>query len=322
MTEPRHDADRDAAARVTAAFAALARTEVPDTAAVPPAPRPPVDDRRRRIAIVAASGVAAAAAVALAVVVGGQVAQVRGEGQGPAASVAPATTSSSTAAPTAGPSTAGPTTTAPSVPPSTSAVETPPTAEAPAMASLALVTAEFAAVAGSDRSEVVPVPGGFEAADLADGTVRFWAHRDEAGAVWGVVGMSTYPADAGGGAHTATVAAAALLTGMQHATFVVEGPFTGDSTGNALAYTADGADWGIIRAGDGGLLYPTPDGFPAVGNTDAANIGLSRGFGLADGELQTVDCAADAPDNASCGVAPYRVEKSWRWNGSAFAPAS
>ena len=302
-------ADATTEARIAAAFGALVTAEVPTAAPRPPqAPRPPVRDdrgRRRRFGLATGGVLVAAAAVVVALVVGGEVDDAR-------------------QTPTAPPGTGGTvTTTAPTSPrtpvsstPDPSGVDngTTGTPDPPPSATRAQIEQAFAAISTDTRSPVVAVPGGWEGADLDEGTIRFWHASD--GLTWSVEGTSTYPADVRGDAqvaYTSTVDGAALLTGMQHATFLLRGSFTGDSSGNVIDYTEGGDGWGVVKAGPDGDLDPS--GQPVA----ADQIGLMFEGDLVDGLLQTVDCDfSSGTSQAECGLPANQVVKYWRWDGTQF----
>jgi hypothetical protein len=97
---------------------------------------------------------------------------------------------------------------------------------------------------------------------------------------------------------------------MRNATFIVTGNFTGDGSGNAVAYTTGAKGWGAIKAESNGRIGPS--GQPV--GSDA--IGLSFGFAFVGGLLQTKDCPPNRPI-ADCGA--YPVVKLWAWNGTDFS---
>lgn len=155
---------------------------------------------------------------------------------------------------------------------------------------------------------VVAVPGGYEAATFdQSGHIRFW-HSPKSSTAWRQVGHSRYPKNPQAGGPRARVKGA-LLGGMQHATFIVHGLFTGDASGNAVAFTTGPHGWGTIKAKSGGNIGSS-------GQTIGSNmVGLSYDFAFAHGNLQTKDC----PSNrviAECGSHP--VVKQWHWNGNDF----
>jgi YD repeat-containing protein len=159
---------------------------------------------------------------------------------------------------------------------------------------------------------IVAVPGGFEAATYDQaGNIQFW-HDPGATTTWRQVGQSSYPVlPAQFGPPDATVRGA-LLAGMTHATFIVHGQFTGDASGNAVAFTTGAKGWGAIKAESDGNIGPS--GHPVGSDL----IGLSFEFGFVDGHLQTEDCPTNRPQ-ADCGR--YPIRKLWTWTGHDFTLA-
>jgi hypothetical protein len=154
----------------------------------------------------------------------------------------------------------------------------------------------------------VRVRGGFEAATYdQSGHIRFWFEPTEA-ATWELVGRSRYPDIAQLGPPHATTQGA-LLRNMADATFIVRGTFSGDGSGNAVAFTDGRQGWGAIKAEPNGNIGPS--GRP-VG---ADLIGLSYDFGFRDGYLVTKDCPANRPIS-ECDQHP--VVKEWVWAGHDF----
>ncbi|GAB2481066.1 serine/threonine-protein kinase [Jatrophihabitans fulvus] len=160
----------------------------------------------------------------------------------------------------------------------------------------------------------VPIRGGSDlAAYDQKGAITFYT-SGRSGLVR--VGASRYPYDTSLGASPdASVTSAALLTGMSHATFVVKGVFSGDSSGNAVAFAySPQAGWGVVKAESNGNLAPS--GEPVGDN----RIGLAYDFGLSGGQLVTTDCSERAAI-AECGRPGNQIVKYWRWTGSDFALA-
>jgi hypothetical protein len=157
---------------------------------------------------------------------------------------------------------------------------------------------------------IVGVPGALEAAVWDDGgDISFWRSAGDA-PDWTQVGDSRYP-DTVAGAPGVSVSGT-VLTGMQHATYIVTGQFTTDGSGLAVAYTTGAKGWGTIKAEKNGNIGPS--GQP-IG---ADRIGLSRGFAFADGQLVTKDCPQNRPIS---GCAGHEVVKRWTWTGTDFKQA-
>jgi len=140
--------------------------------------------------------------------------------------------------------------------------------------------------------------------------VSFW-HWDKAKHEITHGGFSTYPYDPTGLGQPQATARGALLTGMSHATFIVKGNFSGDGSGNAVAYTdSTTKGWGAIKAIPNGNLAPSGQGVAVSG------IGLSQDFDFVDGLLETADCSSNIPIS-ECG-GNNRILKFWRWSGAQF----
>ena len=157
--------------------------------------------------------------------------------------------------------------------------------------------------------DLVKIARGYEAATYDQhANIAFW--RSIGNDVnWTQVGTSTYPySPAVGGPANAKVTGT-LLARMQHATFIVTGAFTGDSSGDAVAFTTGPNGWGVIKAEPNGNIGPS--GQP-VG---ADRIGLSFDLKFAGGKLVTEDCRTDQAI-AQCGSNP--VIKYWLWAGADF----
>jgi len=197
-----------------------------------------------------------------------------------------------------------------SPPPASSAVNPPPASTAPALPpnpSRTQLATRLATLAPGQRLVLVAVPGGYEAIGYDQhGHLGFWkyTHLD-----WTRVATSSYPYSTTIGAPAEAAATGTVLNGMHDATFIVTGNFTGDGSGNAVAYTTGSRGWGAIKAEPDGNIGPS--GQP-IGSD---KIGLSFGFGFVGGRLQTKDCPPNQPI-AACGSNP--VVKLWAWNGTDF----
>jgi hypothetical protein len=159
-----------------------------------------------------------------------------------------------------------------------------------------------------EANDVVAVPTGYDAATWDQhGGIQFW-HDDPDTLQWQQVGQSRYPYAAALGPPHARVIGA-LLTGMQHATFIARGVFSGDGSGNAVAFTDGPRGWGAIKAEPNGNIGPS--GAPVGPN----RIGLAYGFGFLHGDLVTADCPLNVPIS-ECGS--HAILKRWVWNGQDF----
>jgi hypothetical protein len=155
------------------------------------------------------------------------------------------------------------------------------------------------------------VPGGFQAASWDQhGGIGFWSEA-VSDTTWRLMGDSRYPDVAALGPPEAT-ALGALLRNMDNATFIVHGNFTGDGSGNAVAFTTGPHGWGAIKAETGGNIAPS--GSPVGANL----VGLSYDFAFRNGYLETKDCPTNRPIS-DCDEHP--VTKLWIWAGHEFVRA-
>lgn len=156
---------------------------------------------------------------------------------------------------------------------------------------------------------LVAIAGGFEAATFDQHThIQFWRNLGDS-VNWVQVARSTYPYSPAVGSPAQARVRGALLSRMQHATFILSANLTGDGSGNDVAYTTGPNGWGAIKAEANGNIGPS--GHP-VG---ADKIGLAYHFAFVSGRLKTEDCPSDKPI-ASCGTT--HVDKLWQWTGSDF----
>ncbi len=154
---------------------------------------------------------------------------------------------------------------------------------------------------------VVAIPGGYEAAGYDEqGHIAFWK---SAGLSWQKVGTSTYPVLPGEG--VSTTVTGALLTGMDDATFIATGYFTGDGSGNTIAFTNGAHGWGTVAPGPGNTLVPT-----GAASTDNTTPGIELAMRFSGGDLVT-DVANSFFDVAEGDAYPLRTY--WKWNGAGFA---
>ena len=151
------------------------------------------------------------------------------------------------------------------------------------------------------------MPAALEAASYDQrGHLSFWRHTS----TWSQVGSSTYPYDATFFPSPQAKVTGTVLTAMTHATFIATGFFSGDGSGNAVAYTTGAKGWGAIKAESNGNIGPSGQGVAF------SAIGLSDGFAFAHGLLMSADCSDTGPISA-CGGS-HRVFKYWRWAGHDF----
>ncbi|WP_446664634.1 hypothetical protein [Flexivirga sp. B27] len=167
------------------------------------------------------------------------------------------------------------------------------------------------ATGDTSRSAMVQVSSGVWEAASWDGKGNIWFWRTS-GHGWHKIGSSRYPTLPG--QHDAQVkVASTILPGMQHAAYLADGPFTGDSSGNDIAFTAtaDG-NWGTVAPKDGGLA---PTGKPATDNTTP---GIWRDARFTGGKLRTT---IGNPFTANAGASAYPLINDWQWKSGKFVNA-
>jgi serine/threonine kinase PknH len=144
------------------------------------------------------------------------------------------------------------------------------------------------------------------------GRVSFWRWLESTHALVHD-GFSSYPYAPKSLGKPQATARGELLTDMVHATFVVEGHFSTDFSGNAVAYSYDPRSkaWGAIKAATETTLHITNEGVGVPPN----DLGLSAGFDFVDGLLETADCSQSLPVDQCFG--DNRVLKYWAWDKSA-----
>jgi len=163
---------------------------------------------------------------------------------------------------------------------------------------------------GQKRSATVRVPSGAREAASWDtkGNIWFWSNS---GGTWHHIGSSRYPMLPGGDG-SATKVASTLLPGMTHAAYIADGTFTGDSSGNTIAFaaTSDGK-WGTVapKAGDDALV---PTGKPATDNTTP---GIWRDARFTGGRIETT---VGNPFMANANASAYPLVTDWSWRSGEF----
>lgn len=196
----------------------------------------------------------------------------------PSSATAPATSTSTSSAPplsSMSPSSTSPSSTA------TSPTATSPTATSAAStseastsaASTSEATAALVRTSGTSTPAVVQVGTTFEAATLGNGNrVLFWTGN---GKNWKAAGSSPHLPVFAPVAGPPTIRGA-LLPGASHAMFIVDGAFTGDGTGQALAYGRGTSSWSMYAAQPDGSLAPSGHGMTAL--TGAPGLELHMKF--------------------------------------------
>lgn len=110
--------------------------------------------------------------------------------------------------------------------------------------------------------------------------------------------------------------ASTILPGMQHAMYLADGAFTGDSSGNDIAFAATPAGkWGTV-APHGDSLVPT--GKPATDNTTP---GIWRAARFTGGKLRTT-VGNPFTANAAASTYPLITDWSWQQQSGAFVRSS
>lgn len=101
---------------------------------------------------------------------------------------------------------------------------------------------------------------------------------------------------------------------MSNATFIASGLFTGDGTGNFIAFTTGPRGWGTIAPGAQGQLIPTGDK-----STDNATPGISYTELFHDGDLETSE-----PGSLPFGPngEEWQIEQTYSWRDGAFQQVS
>ncbi|MDQ2849616.1 MAG: hypothetical protein M3Y49_02565 [Actinomycetota bacterium] len=169
------------------------------------------------------------------------------------AACGPGSNSASTSSSTAAPAATGTTTSASSSSSPTTTASA--TARGPVSSSAAATS--LRARSGYATPAVVRVGSAYEAATLAAGNkVAFWTGD---GTTWKPAGSSPHLPVFSSAAAAPTVTGA-LLSGAPHAMFIVDGAFTGDGTGQAIAYGRGRSGWSAYTAQRDGSLAPSGHG--------------------------------------------------------------
>jgi hypothetical protein len=160
----------------------------------------------------------------------------------------------------------------------------------------------------------IVVPGGYEAAawNKTD-RVTFWKWTT-AGRKWDQLGASTYPDLHLPFATSHTTITGALLTGMSDATFIARGFFSGDGTGNYIAFTNGPRGWGTIAPGPDDTLIAT--GNKSTDNTTPGNS-FTELFHGGDLEISEPSELPFGPDGEE-----WQVERTYAWSAGQFHQVS
>jgi pimeloyl-ACP methyl ester carboxylesterase len=177
---------------------------------------------------------------------------------------------------------------------------------------LAAAAAQLSHLTPGMRDTLVAISGGYEAAAWDQkGNVTFWKLVGPS-QTWTRVGVSTYPVVRGEPPSTAFTGA--LLDGMSDATFIADGFFSGDGTGNDIAFTNGARGWGTIAPGPGNTLVATGNG-----STDNRTPGNSYVEFFRDGDLVTSE-----PGTLPFGPngEEWQIERAYKWSARAFGQIS
>ena len=172
--------------------------------------------------------------------------------------------------------------------------------------------AELTALTPGLGDTIVAVPGGYEAAAYDQtGDLSIWHFTNQ----WQQVAQSTYPAPAQFGAIGGISVEGGVPTGMHDAVFIVHGPFSGDGSGQAAAYTNGPIGWGAIVAEPNGNIGSTGSGI-----TDNSR-GVELGMRFQNGQFQTLTDWATAGFPQAFAAA-FPIIRDWNWTGQDFALVS
>jgi hypothetical protein len=156
---------------------------------------------------------------------------------------------------------------------------------------------------------IVAISGGDYEAAVYDkaGHIDFWKYS---GSKWVEVGRSSYPRIKQGlTTTTLETVVGRQLTGMADATFITTGGFTGDSTGNALAFGRGPRGWGTIAPEPGNVLVPTGNGST---NNETPGIFFNEKF--FGGQLETI---VENPYFDDATGPEFPLITYWSWDNAA-----
>ena len=108
---------------------------------------------------------------------------------------------------------------------------------------------------------------------------------------------------------------------MSHATYIADGAFSGDSSGNSVAYAYGSRGWGAVKARVGGRAVPGGGIAPSGEGVDFSQIGVEWQDYFVNGQLETADCVS-AFGISGFSQAECRLSTSdrrfFRWTGTTF----
>jgi hypothetical protein len=173
----------------------------------------------------------------------------------------------------------------------------------------ARIAATLTAVTPGMARVIVAISGGDYEAAVYDkaGHIDFWKYS---GSKWAEVGRSSYPrVQQGPTSTTLETVVGRQLTGMADATFITTGGFTGDSTGNALAFGRGPRGWGTIALKPGNVLVPTGNGST---NNETPGIFFNEDF--YGGRLETI---VENPYFSTATGPEFPLITYWSWDNAA-----
>ncbi|HTW08320.1 MAG TPA: hypothetical protein VME46_12465 [Acidimicrobiales bacterium] len=174
-------------------------------------------------------------------------------------------------------------------------------------ATAAQVAAALSAATPGMGHDIVAISGGRYEAAVYDKAahIDFWEYS---AAKWAEVGRSTYPTLPPSPSPLDSVVGR-QLTGMSDATFIATGIFTGDSTGQALAFGKGPRGWGTIAWEPGNVLVPTGNG-----STNNTTPGIYFKEQFSGGQLETTSLN---PYFSTATGAEFPLNTYWSWDVSA-----
>ncbi len=173
-------------------------------------------------------------------------------------------------------------------------------------ATAAQVAAALTAATPGMAHDIVPISGGrYEAAVFDKAAhIDFWEYSPPK---WAEVGRSTYPTLPGQPPFVRVLGR--QLTGAADATFIATGIFTGDSTGQALAFGKGPRGWGTIAWEPGNILIPTGNG-----STNNTTPGIYFNEQFSGGQIETTSLN---PYFSTATGAEFPLTTYWSWDASA-----
>ena len=163
-------------------------------------------------------------------------------------------------------------------------------------------------------SAPVAVPGGFEAATWGThGNIEFWKWT-RTKLSWTKISASTYPVlPRQFLAGPPESAVGRLMPGMSDAVFILSGQFSGDGTGNYIAFTNGPNGWGTVAPKGTDVLVPT--GAHSTDNTTPGNeyAETFNGNYLETGSTSVLPYGTNGSE--------WMIVKDWSWTGGQFTLA-